>query len=126
MYIIAIKQNIHNWEKQNIVSEKNGHDTVKCSICGLIGKRTSLETITVSRTKKNAKILNCIASEILPSRKIIITTEPRGNNNFKNLKLGSHHDIVEPDVNNKNTTQSVWVQGVEQKVRLLPDEFEFI
>lgn len=126
MYKIDSTDMLHDFEKTNIVTQKNGYDEVKCRKCGLVGKRF-LDIIFVRETKKNKQlVINCNGIKVATPNTIEIILQPTGNPAFANLIVGSVHKVVESPEKMAKIENSVWVQGVGDKVRLLQHEYKKI
>lgn len=118
---IGINYGGHKWEKINHVTQKdrNGlYDLMRCSKCGIMGKRYSLDSICIyeryinkMRCSVNAqymKILHCRAF----------------GHQFENLTDGSIHEIIAPP-DGQNNDRGVWVMGVGEPVLVLFGEFDY-
>lgn len=119
-----IKAGGHVWEKQNMVtiSKKRRHyDQMKCSVCGLQGKVYSLGQIDIQvRSAKKGFACKAYKAPI----KIQITICRAVGDRFSNLTPGSEHAIIEPPHGYRNDGTGVWVQGVGEPVKVLPEEYE--
>ena len=127
MLKININETTHLFEKQNLVTNKNGFDNVVCKKCGLKGKRT-LETVFVARTKANAKKITTCNSNSSVATRVRILKQPSGNKSFENLTVGSEHEVIpSPESIYPNTATSVWISGAGgTPIRILKQEFEKI
>lgn len=127
MYYSNIKDSQHNWEKQNLVTlkDRKGHyDKMKCSNCGMEGKRYGFESIEVSERYKFENVHLCPKKqEVSIPRQIKIRYCNANGNQFKNLLPESIHNVVEPPQGYKNDHTGVWVMGVGEPVKVLSSEF---
>ena len=123
--MVEIAITSHNFKKINLVSIRKGKkifDILKCSDCGLEGKRYGFtETVCVKRDK-----VNCSFRKKIRSSKVAIFENPHLESEF-GLKC-SIFDVVEPPEEYKGKyPESVWVFSEKrgEPVRLLPGEFAF-
>jgi len=127
MYQSNIKNSHHNWEKQNLVtkmSRRGGYDEMICSNCGMKGRRYGFETVEVSETYKLENVNLCPKAKLAEiPEKIRITYCTAQGKQFENLTPDSIHQIVTPPENYKNDHTGVWVMGIGEPVKVLPEEF---
>lgn len=131
MYTIDLNDNPHNFEKLNLVTELSGHDTLKCTKCGIKGKTTSLSTMQVKGSYSEEKVINCVFTETElrnnnVGKRIKITFCTASGEIFSNLTPNSEHIIIRTPDNQKADSKGVWVMGVGEPVKVLNNEFVFI
>lgn len=120
---IDLKVGGHKWEKQNMVTVFKGrrhYDLMKCSVCGLQGKVYSLGQIDI-QFRSAKKAFACKGYKA--PEKIKITICRAAGDHFSNLIPNSEHVVIEPPHGYTNDGAGVWVQGVGQPVRVLPEEY---
>lgn len=121
MIYINLRETNHNFEKQNLVTEKDRkglHDRLKCRQCGLEGKTRQLGVIEIGEAHKNK-----ISCPNAPSiERIAITRCTAHGPKFANLTPGSEHDTVRPPAG-YDESRGVWVMGVGEPVLVLFGEF---
>lgn len=127
MYNIDIKKAQHEWDKQNLVTlrdRKGAYDAMICRNCGIKGKRRNLAFIEVSDNYSHNKVIKC---KNAPDIEIPLTVRVKKctavGSAFSNMTPGSVHNVIEPPKPYKNDHSGVWVQGVGEPVKLLPEEF---
>ena len=129
-YNIDLSEGGHSWEKQNLVTvsgKRGGYDVLKCKNCGIEGKTSSLSTIRLKGSYSEAKVYNCPNAPKSTVKKIQITNCTATGKVFANLTPGSIHDVVETPEEYKNSKMAgVWVMGVGEPVKVLPQEFNII
>lgn len=126
MITIEINHGGHDWQKKNLVTlsgRKGSYDIMKCSKCGIEGKRRTFNTITLKASYNLEKINNCNGVHDIP-QKIQITICGGFGKQFSNLTPNSIHDVVEPPAPYKNDSSGVWVMGVGEPVKVLHNEFK--
>ena len=115
----------HNFEKVNLVTRNGGYDEYRCK-CGLEGKRYGLSD-ALKVTGKADLILKCPNAkpkEVTTAKRVRINGFTGASSSFANLTEGSEHDVVECPANYKTKYGSdVWVMGIGEAVRLLPNEY---
>lgn len=115
----------HQWEKKNLVTledRKGQYDLLKCKICGIEGKRYTLQTIHVyDRYEK--KMRRC--QNAPQGKQIRVTRVAAFGPAFANLVPGSIHDIIEPP-EGQDPERGAWVMGVGEPVLLLFGEFVYL
>lgn len=133
MYTIYLNDTPHEFEKQNIVTittVKGSHDVLKCSLCGIQGKTTSLSTVGMKGSYSKNKIENCIKtkknSQEAEGKKIQITKCNAFGKHFMNLTPGSEHSVVKCPEEYTEDSKSIWVMGVGEPVKILNNEFNYI
>lgn len=127
MFYIKESETNHKFVKTNLVtlnSKKGYYDLMKCSLCGLVGRRYTLSLIEVPDVYSQ-KAKSCPKSTLIVN-KIKITICHAHGAVFKNLTPGSVHNVVEPPVGYKNDVDGVWVQGVGEPVKVLRSEYIII
>jgi hypothetical protein len=133
---IELKNTRHKFIKQNLMtlSDRAGaYDVMRCEHCRLEGKRRQINAVEVDGRTSDKHLEDCpkvpVSSEPIPQR-VKITNFQGYSKNFVHLIEGSEHDVVETPSDYKskfpNSSQTVWVNGVFEPVRLLPGEFEVI
>lgn len=129
MYKVDIKKGGHTWEKQNLVTvTKAGgsYDEMRCSNCGIKGRRYDLANVSVSENYSMSKVYNCPKQKEQPLPVRIRITDCRANGKiFSNLIPGSEHDVVSAP-KGQNNNGGVWVMGVGEPVKVLDNEFESV
>lgn len=124
MYV-KIERTNHKFVKSNFVTQNNkiGHyDVYECSVCGLIGKRYSLNDTLIVDGRKKAIAHSC-PNAVIPNHVRITKCHAMGKQ-FANLKAGSVHKVIDaPD--GLNTDIGVWVMGIIHVV-VLYNEFEIV
>ena len=131
--------NFHNFEKKNLISNKDGSDTYHCLDCGISGKRHFLEgEIHLSRVSKK-KLENCNGTkgefeligkqkqdvDFLSKKVKIIVDAHLG---AFDARVGDVLEIVKCPDNEDITLEGVWVvnETCKEPFRLLPYEYELI
>jgi len=127
MYQSNIKTSQHKWDKKNLVTIGRGgrmFDEMVCINCGMKGKRYGFDTVEVS---ENYKIDNAhFCPKALPvelPKKVKVTQCTAQGKAFANLIPESVHEVVIPPYNYKNDHTGVWVMGVGEPVKLMPNEY---
>lgn len=113
----------HDFQKTNLVTQKGGHDTYKCSICGCEGKRHSLDhyiSVTEAMAAKAEKCSYKPVKAAVKRPKLVLTKRiPVEGGVSEGL-----HEVVECPAEYKSKYESdVWIlakSGVP--VRVLPNE----
>lgn len=129
---INLNNTIHDFEKQNLVTisaKGGGYDILKCKVCGLKAKTTSLGRAKFDSGQNTTKITNCsfdMSSVMFVGRVIEVINCIAQGRSFSNLIPKSQHVVVEAPEPYKNDMSGVWVQGVGEPVKLLNEEFKFI
>lgn len=127
---VNLRSTVHNFDKQNLVTQKTGgrmHDVLRCKRCGIQGKRYGLdEYIMVPTNTSDKKIMHCDgkSEDNFLGKTIRIDNCHANGKQFSNLTKGSYHQIVKPPTGYVNGDRGVWVQGVGEPVKLLFDEFD--
>lgn len=114
----------HEWDKQNLVTQKDrlGYfDLYRCGRCGLVGKSYKLGMITIDGRASLKKVNNCSKTFASNGLVSIINCSAFGEE-FVNLTPGSIHEIVDPPEGCDNS-RGVWVMGSTKPVLLLREEF---
>lgn len=120
-----MKKTNHIWIKENLVticSGKEVYDIFKCSLCGIKGKSIKLGTIKLDGRLKNPD--DCKKAGI--PKKIKIKECTAMGKQFRNLKPGSVHKIIESPQKEKfpnGKKGGVWVMGIGEPVRVLRGEY---
>jgi hypothetical protein len=96
---------------------------MKCSKCGIEGKRHTFNTITLKASYSLEKINNCNGVHDIP-QKIQITLCTAHGEKFSNLTPDSTHLVVTPPTGQRNDSSGVWVMGVGEPVKVLYNEFK--
>lgn len=129
---VSLRSSVHNFDKQNLVTQKTGgrmYDTLRCKKCGITGKRYGLdEYIKVPTNTSDKKIIHCdgkIIDAHLGKWVEVIVCGAAGPQ-WGNLKSGSVHQVVVPPDGYYNGDRGVWVQGVGEPVKMLFDEFKVV
>lgn len=127
MYNVSIKDSLHEWVKQNLVTKasRRGHyDEVTCKNCGMKGRRYGFESVQVAETYNRENALLCPKAKPVevPVQVKVIFCAAHGRQ-FANLTPGSIHEVVTPPAGYKNDHTGVWVMGVGEPVKLLSNEF---
>ena len=131
---------VHDFRKVNLVTQKESggrmFDMLKCSKCGIKGKRYGVdEVIMVSNSYSDKKIKECDGSlkkelECGPDeyvgRKIKVGHVTVMNSAFDNLKPGTEHQVIVPPPDKLNGERGIWLQGIGEPVMLLFGEFVFV
>ena len=120
--------NIHDWSKQNLITvskARKSYDILKCTKCGIEGKRLNVSTITFTENVPLNKIKNCDGKGIIPIKIRVIKCNAFGEI-FINLVPNSEHTVVDAPHPYKNDQSGVWVQGIGEPVKLLKGEYEII
>lgn len=120
----------HEFEKVNLMtikSSKGFHDLLVCRNCAMKGRSYSLGEIRISNIYKKERVFNCSKRKpiVLPKR-VKITYCNAAGQQFKNLSPGTEHDVINTPVGKEHLKEGVWVMGVGEPVRILPDEYEEI
>lgn len=127
MYQSNIKTSGHVWEKQNLVtisSKGKLYDKMVCKNCNMRGKRYGFEVVEVLEIYKFENVHRCPkAKPVEIPKKVKVTICTAVGAQFKNLLPDSIHEVVTPPIGYKNDDTGVWVMGVGERVRLLPNEF---
>ena len=131
MYIIALNDTNHDFEKKNLVTirgKRGGYDNMICKNCGMKGKRYSLATIEIGKNYSEKNVFDCKnAPKIETTKRIKITNKPNVMNNaFDNCIIGSEHNVIPTPKGEKIDNRGVWIQGVGEPIKLLTNEFEYI
>lgn len=109
----------HEWEKLNLVTQKDNkglYDLMKCKNCGIKGKRYRLNTIHIYERYRH--MLQC---PVKYEQIKIIHTNAFGKQ-FENLTDGSIHDIIDPP-EGYTRERGEWVMGVSEPVLVFYSEF---
>jgi hypothetical protein len=119
---LNLTNTIHEFEKTNLVSDKNGNDFYKCCNCGIKGKRRAFsESIEVSGIE--SKVLRCnLEKNPNIGKSIIVLINQFG------LKSGEEHIIVEcPESELKKYSMETWVfsENRNEPIRLFGNEYKF-
>lgn len=123
---ISLTDTDHDFHKVNLVSEKGGGDTYRCS-CGLEGKRNTLSPIlnVTGKAELFIKCPNAKAKEPVTIKRVRISNFKGNSPAFANLINGTEHDVVEcPKEYKSKYGSDVWVMGVGEPIRLLNGEYE--
>ncbi len=126
MYNISLNEGGHVWQKQNMVTIVKGnknYDIMKCAICGIKGKTSSLSTIALSGSYSEKRVFNCAGGK--EAIKVKITHCAAVGPAFENLTPGSIHHVIESP-KGKSNDSGVWVMGVGEPVKILRNEYEII
>ncbi len=124
MYRIDQSHGGHKWDKKNLVTISGGgrtYDVLECA-CGIKGKSYSLTTISIPGTYSKERIDRCSLLPKSETGRIRITRCRANGKVFGNLTPGSEHEIIETPVGQPHSF-GVWVMGVGEPVRVLPDEY---
>lgn len=121
----------HIWIKQNLVTiSKSGkmYDEMKCSLCGMKGKRYGFTHVEVLNKYKEENVHLCPkAKPIETPKKIKVIHCGAAGEVFSNLKPNSIHEVIPTPKEYLNSKlHDVWVMGVGYPVKLLSDEYEII
>lgn len=127
MYQSDIKTSGHIWIKKNlvtIVGKGKMYDQVVCENCGMRGERHGFTSVAVSEAYKFENVHKCpkVKQEKTPG-KVKVTKCTAVGSRFLNLLPGSIHEVIAPPEGYKNDHTGVWVMGVGEPVKLLPNEF---
>lgn len=124
--ILERNDGLHDWNKLNLVTEKDGrgmHDRLQCVKCGLKGKARNLTQIEVS-SKSNKKALRCDGSKTESVSKVRVTRCTAFGPQFENLIPNSEHETMPtPKQYINEYYPGVWVMGVGEPVKLLSNEY---
>lgn len=117
----------HNFDKINLVSNKDGSDTYKCTKCRLQVKRSLFNDYIEVQEKNKSKALYCVYKgvDLFLNKRIKITKCTAQGKQFKNLLPNSIHYIIEPPKEYINDSKGIWVMGVGEPVKVLINEFTF-
>lgn len=131
MYKIELNNNPHDFEKQNLVSLKNGSDRLKCKNCGIEGLTMYLTILKVKGSYSQNKVENCIYKKsdleaLRKDKKIRITFCQAQGSAFENLIPDSEHIVIGAPKGQKENTMGVWVMGIGEPVKVLNNEFEYV
>lgn len=134
MKTIQLNDNPHDFQKQNLVTittKKGSYDIMKCSICGMEGKTTSLATMQVRNSYSDNRINNCkLTKKQLKSgnkdKKVRIFSCTASWAEREGLTPNSEHTIIETPANERIDSNGVWVNGLTMPVKLLNNEFNYI
>jgi hypothetical protein len=130
---INLKNTDHKFEKTNLITITKGgkiYDEMKCSGCGLTGKRYGItDYVSIDGRISEYNSLNCKgktnnSDEYLGKIVVVIVCTATGPV-FNNLKPRSEHKIISPPDGYKNNGSGVWVMGIGQPVKLLSNEFYY-
>ena len=128
MKTINLQLTNHTFEKVNLTTIKSKgrlYDLLKCSQCGLTGKRYGIsEDITIDGRASYSKINSCPKAET--SDKIKIINCRASGNAFSNITPGSIHEVITPPKGYKQYDKGVWVYGNGEPVKVLFDEFNIL
>jgi hypothetical protein len=124
----------HDFQKKNLVtiSDRTGHyDLLKCSKCGIEGKRFGLgQMLTLTKDYSENIIKNCDGTdqEIITfyGRKIQITKCYAQGKQFENLTSCSFHWVIPAPSPYKDDLKGVWVMGISEPVKVLNNEYVLI
>lgn len=126
MYYLNLKDGGHNWEKLNLITQRDNKgmfDLYKCITCGVKGKSYQIGKIELKGSYSRNRVEVCGGSrESLPSKVKVIHCTAYGTR-FSNLTPNSIHDVIAPPKGEKNDYKGVWVMGVGEPVKLLNKEF---
>lgn len=131
MIIQEFNGNIHDWEKQNLITLGTGrksHDKYKCKKCGITAKSINLAQVSIPGQFKN-KAWNCSnsAESKKAGKKVRVIHCNANGRQFENLTPNSEHYIVDtPQQYVSKKLNGVWVMGVGEPVRLIPGEYTLI
>lgn len=132
MKTVSLSNLYHNFSKVNLVTIIKGrknYDILKCSKCGVEGKRFGFsEELTISNKYPNSQIQFCTKDPQEIKNKFVdkfikITNCIATGNQFQNLKPSSIHKIVIPPEDHMNGDRGVWVQGIGEPVKILFNEY---
>ena len=131
---IDLLSTIHDFRKTNLVTkfsnDLGSYDEYKCTKCGLKGRRYGLsEYLTVTDSYSDSKINNCtgeIKKDEYVGRLIKVIRCNAAGGSFLNMTPNSIHRIISPPEGYVNGDRGVWVQGIEEPVKLLYNEFDFL
>lgn len=117
-----VSMNDHDFEKQNLVTQKGGYDVYKCTSCGLLGKRTSIDDTIVCRSNKK-----CNRPAPATPKKVVITD----NYVIRNFgfEAGVEYETTNcPDEYKGKYDNDVWVYSERRKepIRLISHEYQQI
>jgi len=122
-----IKTSQHVWVKQNLVTvNRRGRmfDEMTCDNCGMKGRRYGFISVEVSGSYKIENINLCPkAKPLVIPEKVKVTICTAQGDKFSNLIPNSIHEVVTPPEGFKNDHTGVWVMGVGDRVKLLPNEY---
>jgi len=127
MYQSNIKTSQHVWEKQNLVTVRRRgkmFDEMVCKNCKMKGRRHGFEVVSVSESYKSENVDLCPKAKTieLPKQVKVAQCSAFGKA-FANLTPNSIHVIIAPPNGYKNDHTGVWVMGVGESVKLLPNEY---
>jgi len=128
MKYLNLNQTEHKFEKENLVTLKEGYDLLRCSICGLKAKRRGIsEIVEIDGRVSNERIRKCsgVKENEYIGRKIKITQCTAVGNAFSNITPNSIHEIIKPPGEYVNGDRGVWVMGNGEPVKVLFDEFNY-
>jgi hypothetical protein len=119
----SIKDSQHNWEKTNLISIKSSkgcYDTVKCTKCGMRGKRYNLSTVEVLNKYKYEHVNMCPTKG---TNTIQIIYCSANNNEFQNAIPGSIHAIIPAPNDEFDDDYGVWIMGITEPIKILNREY---
>ena len=79
----AYKPLQHEWEKVSLVTEAGGYDRMRCSRCGVEGKRYGLGVGSVHPDSRNSKMRDCnyaYQKLVLKKKRVVMKNASRGSN----------------------------------------------
>ena len=127
MKLLQLNTTNHVFKKVNLVTTKGGYDILKCSKCGLTGKRYGItETLRIDGRISDKRIYSCSSASEYIGKKIRITNCHAVGKEFSGLTPDSIHEIVSPPDSYKNGDKGVWVFGFSEPVKVLFNEFELV
>jgi hypothetical protein len=123
----------HDFKKTHDFTQNDrgeSFDRMKCSHCGLIGRRHFRKDlfVMVSDTYSSQRIQDCERDnfiDIYRGKQIQTICNIHGGKDYNNIPIYSIHNIITPPIGIINGENGVWVQGVTKPVQILPDEFIF-
>ena len=122
---IEINSGGHRFSKTNLTTiyrQGKIFDEYVCDGCGMYGKSFKLGMINIKGYTDN-EINECSGMTKTKRLKIIQCTAQ--GRQFQNLTSGSVHDIIEVP-KGENNENGVWVMGIDEPVKVLFHEFQFI
>lgn len=126
---INIKEYGHNWEKSNLITQKDYkgfYDAMFCTYCNMKGKRRNFTDVEVRKNTNLEKLLNCPNQpKTEKAKKVMIKNVTAFNPAFNNLTAGSIHNVIPAPAGEKEDNRGVWVMGIGEPVKVLNNEFNF-
>jgi len=124
MVEVDIQTGGHKWVKQNtvtIIKGKKSYDLPKCEVCGAVGKRIRLDTVTLTEKEFER---HAICKGFVARKKMAITLCHAQGEEFESMTPGSEHNIIDPPQGGTRV-RGEWTMGKTEPVLILFDEFRY-